>query len=615
MRPEYWPTPDASPSTSRVTGVKELELIATLKQNQVRLEYLRLRKDALHELYGRHATPEYDWRKAETHYQEMQIRIEEDRKTLAQLQADLRNAQQRLAEYTRQTPGSPALDKLLEPFRAAITVQERKMSELSLERSMLVLRSPMDGVISQVLRRTGEAVIAGEPVFTVTASRPMDVVVYVTAAQASRFHPGVQVEVELAGRSDARMKARSQVTGVGPAAEQLPPRLWQNPTIPEWGWPVSISVSPELGVLSGGISRSTRVVAHPGGWGDWEGRKGEHMPETTGPLPNSATRLAPNGPRQDPLSEAIERLAMRAWIPRPLDLSAPWGILVGNRAGWFYLIRSGACLIELEGNSNPVSLTAGDLAIVTQGHTHTLRDGPGSPTTRIEELLAQGHFAKQDRAIHGGRGMLTSISCGCFMVEDAGQNPLNGALPPMIQVKGQWGQPQPYVDYILRLSAQEAASPEPCSQLINNRLVRILLTKAIHAHLSKSDNGGGWLRALRDPDIGQALGVMHAHPENSWTVASLAEQVAMSRSVFSARFAAMVGKPPLEYLSQLRMQKAGFLLRTTKAELKEVASQVGYESAAAFSKAFSRWSGTSPGNYRRLGQVPMNCRIPGLPPQ
>ena len=103
---------------------------------------------------------------------------------------------------------------------------------------------------------------------------------------------------------------------------------------------------------------------------------------------------------------------------------------------------------------------------------------------------------------------------------------------------------------------------------------------------------------MTDPDMGPAVALMHSQPDAPWTVASLAERVAMSRSVFSARFTALVGKPPLQYLSEWRMQKASHLLRTTRDELKEVAAKVGYESPSAFSKAFTRWAGVAPSVYR-----------------
>jgi len=122
------------------------------------------------------------------------------------------------------------------------------------------------------------------------------------------------------------------------------------------------------------------------------------------------------------------------------------------------------------------------------------------------------------------------------------------------------------------------------------------------AELSPSQTG--WLAALNDLQIGAALALVHADPQASWTVASLAAKVAMSRSAFAARFVQLVGEPPLQYVTRWRMQKASGILRDGHASLAEVAARVGYESEAAFSKAFKRAVGSTPGAYRRSFREP-----------
>ena len=222
-----------------------------MKKNQVALEYLRLRKDALRDLCKLHASTEFDWRAAETDYAQMVIQIEEDHKTLTQVQADLRDTRERQNTYEQRYPVFSVLDQVLAPLRAAVTVQERRIAELSLDRSMLALRSPMDGVVSELVRRAGETVMTGEPILTVSASQPSEVLIYVSAGQVNQFRVGMPVELEMVGRDHPRMMARSQVLGVGPAAVQLPMRLWQSPTVPEWGWPIGIAVSHKLQLLPG----------------------------------------------------------------------------------------------------------------------------------------------------------------------------------------------------------------------------------------------------------------------------------------------------------------------------------------------------------------------------
>ena len=319
--------------------------------------------------------------------------------------------------------------------------------------------------------------------------------------------------------------------------------------------------------------------------------------------------------RRDPLSEVIDCLSMRSWIHGWIELDAPWGGRVATGSGWFYLVSGHGCFVESEGNEKRISLGAGDLVMLPKRCEHRLKSGVDCPAIPIQKLIKQPRFDNPVITAQDGDEVRTSLFCGSFTFDDLGRTSLSAALPPLIHIKGEWGQPLPFVDHILRLIAQESASEEPCASTIINRLVRILFIKAVQTHIAQLPDGSpNWLRALADPEIGQAIAIMHAHPEVPWTVASLAEQVVMSRSVFSSRFTGLVGKPPLEYLSEWRMQKACFLLRASRTELKEIAIQVGYDSAAAFSKAFTRWVGSPPGSYRRLHTlVPEAHEHSGLP--
>jgi AraC-like DNA-binding protein len=350
-----------------------------------------------------------------------------------------------------------------------------------------------------------------------------------------------------------------------------------------------------------------------------------HVSEEAGPMGRSfgGTALPSKGPRDhlplyalsaDPLSEAIEGLGLRSWVPGPFTLTAPWGVRSRGDLGWSFLVTSGECRVEVEGGEGAVLLGPGDLIIVLQGHAQRIHDGGGGACVPIESLLKPGHFEDRTPLAHGGGGVLASLACICFLLDDRSGSPLLASLPPLLCVKAERGRPPAYVDYLFRLITQESVSGQSCAQTIINRLVRILLIRAVYHHAAQLPFvQRGWLRALLDPDIGQALAVMHRRPEVPWTVASLADEVAMSRSAFSARFVAMLGRPPLEYLTAWRMQRACVLLTTGEAGLKEIATQVGYDSAAAFSKAFTRWAGTSPTVYRdrmRIGST--YSRVPPI---
>lgn len=316
---------------------------------------------------------------------------------------------------------------------------------------------------------------------------------------------------------------------------------------------------------------------------------------------SSVLEHVPQGGRwSDPLSEALDCLSLRVWIPGRIELKAPWGFRAAPNLGWFYLIKEQGCYVELEERGGLTPVEAGDLIIVLQGHGHRLFDQSGSPIQPVETLLETHDFAGAAPLHHGGDGPLTSLFCGCFHFGELDHTLVGTSLPPLHRIRGNHGKPDPYVESLLRLLEQDLASPNPCSCSTIHRLVRILLARAARGCMPESPDGSvNWTKAVADPDIGRALGLMHAHPERAWTVAGLADQIAMSRTAFSARFKALVGDPPLHYLTEWRMRKACFLLRTTRAELKEVAARVGYESAAGFSKAFVRWMHTSPGSFRR----------------
>ncbi|MBN1347352.1 MAG: HlyD family efflux transporter periplasmic adaptor subunit [Phycisphaerae bacterium] len=231
--------------------IQSLELRVVIETDRITFERRRFELDRLKKLQAHSAANEYELATAETRYEALAKQIAENEKLLAQLEADIGQSEQRLKAFARQRPALLEIDKVLEPLKCAVTVQESRIAELSLERSTLVLRSPMDGVVVDVIRGAGEAVMPGEPILTIAASQPSEVIAYATAEQAARVGPGMATQVQLVRERGPRRTARSRVIEVGPTIVELPQRLWKNPTMPEWGWPIKVAVSPELKPLSG----------------------------------------------------------------------------------------------------------------------------------------------------------------------------------------------------------------------------------------------------------------------------------------------------------------------------------------------------------------------------
>ena len=310
----------------------------------------------------------------------------------------------------------------------------------------------------------------------------------------------------------------------------------------------------------------------------------------------------------DVLTDALESIHIKSLLSGRLELSAPWGIHKAPKSPGFFVVTRGTCLFEMDGLDAPVQVCGGDLVLLPHGRAHSLRDALTTPVVPAEQLFdgcPQRKNCQPGGVFHfGGGGAVTTIVGGKITFEDGPANPLVRSLPPMIHVRGDNGTPMPWLDTCLQFIATEMSSGQPGASTIVSRLADILFVQAIRAHvLASGAEARGWLSALSDPQIGKALALIHERPAAPWSVESLASDVAMSRSAFAARFSELVEEPPLTYLTRWRMQHASKLLRAGDETIAAVASKVGYDAEAAFSKAFKRWMGSAPGAYRRDARI------------
>ncbi len=302
----------------------------------------------------------------------------------------------------------------------------------------------------------------------------------------------------------------------------------------------------------------------------------------------------------DALSLVFKTIHLETTSCHRVELSAPWGLRVGSYYGAvFFVVTRGSCWLEAESLETPLPLAGGDLVVLPRGQRHALRDDLKSPDVECQDWLVASDAAMQ--VFHlGGSGRPTTLVYGRFHLEEPTLNPLLKALPPLILVKGEEGQAVEWLNTTIQFIAGEMAAKRPGAHTVISHLTEILFIQAVRAYIvNKEYCGTCWLRALTDPQIGVALTLIHRYAEKPWTVATLADQVGMSRSAFATEFRELVGEPPLQYLTRWRMHKAAGLLRQGQGNLAELAAQVGYESEAAFSNAFKRWMGKAPGIYRR----------------
>jgi AraC-like DNA-binding protein len=257
--------------------------------------------------------------------------------------------------------------------------------------------------------------------------------------------------------------------------------------------------------------------------------------------------------------------------------------------GRAFLVRDGA---------EPLELGVGDLVALPHGDPHVLSGATTGPWSGRGLDAGASAGACSPLSI-GGSGDSASLVSGRIEYDDRSGNAIFALLPPIIVLRGELVRAVPWLEPTLRTLACEAASGRPGSLTVVNRLAEVVLVQIVRGHLASLDAGSGFLSALADRQIGAALSLIHRSPGQAWTVQELAVRVAMSRSAFAARFTRLVGEPPLHYVARWRMQKAKSLLREGRATISEVAEAVGYESEAAFSKAFKRAVGSAPGAYRR----------------
>lgn len=315
-------------------------------------------------------------------------------------------------------------------------------------------------------------------------------------------------------------------------------------------------------------------------------------------------------PAMDLISDVLRDLRLASAVLSLSEFRAPWGVAKGAVGGApFHAILEGRCFIAI-GDDAPVELQAGDLVVLPHGASHALFSAPDVPRTPFKQVLeANGVRPAWTPATRlkppalltlGGEGALTRAASGVFSFRESARNHLLDALPPLIHVRGRDGQAPAWLQSSLRLLVDEAASEDPGSLTIAERAADIMFVQAVrHAIQQAPTATRGWLRGLSDAPIARALARIHDRPGAPWTVASLAKEAGMSRTVFAARFSECVGQSVMDYVTAQRMRIAADLLAESDAPIARIANEVAYESDISFSKAFRRWAGSPPGQYRR----------------
>lgn len=329
-------------------------------------------------------------------------------------------------------------------------------------------------------------------------------------------------------------------------------------------------------------------------------------------LPDPATVAHPLG---DPLGEVLHLLKLTGTFYCQAELSAPWGIEVPRIEDMlaFLVVTEGCAWIEIPGQP-PQPVGKGELVLLTGGAAHHLRssaEARGAPRTALAELPVRRITEAYETLHHGGGGDVTRAMYGLMRFDHAAGQRLLGLMPELLRIDS-WGAASgDWLHSTLQFIAREARDLRPGSETVITRLADVVVIEAIRSWINTAPEANrGWLRALRDPRVAPAIMAMHRSPAEAWTLERLAAEAGLSRSGFSARFTELVGQSAMQYLTDWRMQLARLRLLQGREPLAVIAADLGYHSEPAFSRAFKRVFGLSPGRLRQ-DQRPAGDRSEG----
>jgi AraC-like DNA-binding protein len=316
----------------------------------------------------------------------------------------------------------------------------------------------------------------------------------------------------------------------------------------------------------------------------------------------------------DTLSEVLRAVRLTGAVFFSVDAGAPWvaetpaarelgpRLMPGvEHVIEYHIVTAGSCWGGIVGAA-PLPLATGDIIVFPQGDAHVLSSAPGMRGLYDEESTRQAETGRLPVIIKkdgGGGGEHAELICGFLGCDARPFNPLLATLPRVIHVPRRSAD-DGMLEQLVRLALAESVAKRAGGECVLERVSELLFVEVVRRYLATlPPEYGGWLAGLRDDSIGCVLGKLHHRPGHAWRLRELAREVGMSRSVLMERFTHFVGIPPMQYLAQWRAQLAATLLSSTSMSLSEIAARVGYGSETALSRAYKRWVGVAPADWRR----------------
>jgi AraC-like DNA-binding protein len=329
------------------------------------------------------------------------------------------------------------------------------------------------------------------------------------------------------------------------------------------------------------------------------------MTETPISLPETPTA-------SDLLSEVLGRMHLAGVVMFRTEFREPWSLhtpdgaqmarMFGLRTAHilpFHIIARGGCAVSM-GDAPPVWLEEGDVVLLPYGDAHLLSGREPARTVHVGTLLPPTPWHDIFVVSHGGVGDMTQLVCGFLQCDELLFHPILRHLPALIHVRPSTLQDDGWLANTIRHTAHEASRTTPGVRCMLPRLTELMFVEILRSHMqSLTPDDVGWFAALNDPLVGAALRLLHGNPLHGWDMNALARQVGASRSGLASRFKHFLGQPPMQYLGRWRLQLAAQAMSGSEQPLKRVADLAGYESEAAFSRAFKRHFGLAPADWRK----------------
>jgi len=314
----------------------------------------------------------------------------------------------------------------------------------------------------------------------------------------------------------------------------------------------------------------------------------------------------------DALSDVLRVARLTGGIFLHAEFFAPWcmaarlapehcgpGLGPASHLILFHYVLEGELCVRVEGEEAFV-LGPEEVVLFPRNHPHLLGSDLDLPPAMARDIIQPPRDGGLFSIHHGGDGACTRLVCGFLGGDSAEGNPVIATLPAAIRLKIEEGGAAEWMRATFRYAADEVAAGRPGSETVLAKLSELLFVEAVRRYAETLPEGQtGWLAGLRDHHVARALALLHGDMSRSWTVDELGREVGLSRTALAERFTHLIGVAPMRYLASWRMQVAAQELRNRGTSLAEVATAVGYESEAAFSRAFKKAFGTAPATWRR----------------